>query len=240
MHSKYGSAGADTWCVKHETVNSHVKVTHDERLILTCAVCRKPDQHTLRAMSLRSAPSNSTIIITTITSGALTCTCMSTSTIHNLRVRSHCRSCGVSLYVLLTGRFPFSWPGDADPAASNVKRMQKMFARITAGDYIPVPEVGQGTLASSESTMSHVSGDAEKAAGHYQCAMRICGIKPQDLGRCQQQLSQGSSSLPGAARVFAPVEAASIQEVAGIRPGQCGKDFKCTINRLRPEQHLAC
>jgi len=52
-----------------------------------------------------------------------------------------CRSCGVSLYVLLTGRFPFSWPGDADLAASNVKRMQKMFARITAGDYIPVPEV---------------------------------------------------------------------------------------------------
>lgn len=54
-----------------------------------------------------------------------------------------CRSCGVSLYVLLTGRFPFSWPGDADPAASNVKRMQKMFARITAGDYIPVPEVSK-------------------------------------------------------------------------------------------------
>lgn len=47
----------------------------------------------------------------------------------------------MSLYVLLTGRFPFSWPGDADLAASNVKRMQKMFARITAGDYIPVPEV---------------------------------------------------------------------------------------------------
>lgn len=50
-------------------------------------------------------------------------------------------SCGVSLCVLLTGRFPFSWPEDIDPANNHVKRMQKMFARITAGDYMPLPEV---------------------------------------------------------------------------------------------------
>jgi len=50
-------------------------------------------------------------------------------------------SCGVSLYVLLSGRFPFSWPSDMDPSASQVKRMQKMFGRITTGAYLPLPEV---------------------------------------------------------------------------------------------------
>lgn len=47
----------------------------------------------------------------------------------------------MSLYVLLTGRFPFSWPGDLAPGDSNAARIQKMFARITAGQYMPLPEV---------------------------------------------------------------------------------------------------
>ena len=45
----------------------------------------------------------------------------------------------VSLFVLLTGEFPFARP--ADEGASNVVRMQRMFARIIKGDVQPMPHV---------------------------------------------------------------------------------------------------
>ena len=48
-------------------------------------------------------------------------------------------SCGVSLYVLLTGVFPFA--RDEDEEATNVVRMQKMFTRIIRGEYSPLPHV---------------------------------------------------------------------------------------------------
>lgn len=48
-------------------------------------------------------------------------------------------SIGVSLFVMLTGEFPFAWPCDAN--VPNVVRMQRMFARIMKGDAAPVPHV---------------------------------------------------------------------------------------------------
>lgn len=48
-------------------------------------------------------------------------------------------SCGVSLYVLLTGRFPFSWPSDVEPGATAGKRLHKMLRRVLAGAYVPLP-----------------------------------------------------------------------------------------------------
>jgi len=43
-------------------------------------------------------------------------------------------SCGVSLYVMLTGVFPFA--RDCDDGINNVLRMQRQFTRILQGDYI--------------------------------------------------------------------------------------------------------
>lgn len=48
-------------------------------------------------------------------------------------------SMGVSLFVMLTGEFPFAWP--CDSGVPNVVRMQRMFARIIKGDAAPVPHV---------------------------------------------------------------------------------------------------
>lgn len=48
----------------------------------------------------------------------------------------------MTLYVLLTGRFPFSWPADAAPGDSHATRVQRMFARITTGSYMPLTGVG--------------------------------------------------------------------------------------------------
>ena len=45
-------------------------------------------------------------------------------------------SCGVSLYVLLAGTFPFARADDEKD--SNVMRMQRMFTRIIKGDYAPL------------------------------------------------------------------------------------------------------
>jgi len=51
-------------------------------------------------------------------------------------------SCGVSLYVLLTGVFPFSRPTDeGEGEGGNTRLMRHMFRRIIAGDYWPVPEL---------------------------------------------------------------------------------------------------
>ena len=47
----------------------------------------------------------------------------------------------MTLYVLLTGRFPFSWPEDVVPGDSHATKVQRMFARITAGSYMPMTEV---------------------------------------------------------------------------------------------------
>lgn len=52
-------------------------------------------------------------------------------------------SIGVSLFVMLTGEFPFARPCDAN--VSNVIRMQRMFARIIKGDVMPVPHVSFST-----------------------------------------------------------------------------------------------
>ncbi len=48
-------------------------------------------------------------------------------------------SCGVALYVLLTGVFPFARPDDED--GNNAKQMRHMFRRIIEGDYYPIPDV---------------------------------------------------------------------------------------------------
>jgi serine/threonine protein kinase len=47
-------------------------------------------------------------------------------------------SCGVMLYVLLVGTFPFARQGDED--MKNAKALQMMFGRIIKADYDP-PEV---------------------------------------------------------------------------------------------------
>ena len=47
----------------------------------------------------------------------------------------------MTLYVLLTGRFPFSWPADVVPGDSHATRVQRMFARITTGSYMPLTGV---------------------------------------------------------------------------------------------------
>lgn len=49
------------------------------------------------------------------------------------------RSCGVSLYLMLTGCFPFA--RDSDDECTNVVRMQRMFTRIIQGDYAPLEQV---------------------------------------------------------------------------------------------------
>jgi hypothetical protein len=49
------------------------------------------------------------------------------------------RSCGVSLYLMLTGLFPFA--RDSDDECTNVVRMQRMFTRIIQGDYAPLEQV---------------------------------------------------------------------------------------------------
>lgn len=51
----------------------------------------------------------------------------------------HRRSCGVSLYLMLTGFFPFA--RDSDDECTNVVRMQRMFTRIIQGDYEPLEKV---------------------------------------------------------------------------------------------------
>jgi hypothetical protein len=51
------------------------------------------------------------------------------------------RSCGVSLYLMLTGLFPFA--RDSDDECTNVVRMQRMFTRIIQGDYAPLEQVRQ-------------------------------------------------------------------------------------------------
>ena len=51
-------------------------------------------------------------------------------------------SCGVALYVLLTGVFPFARPDDED--GNNAKQMRHMFRRIIEGDYYPIPDVRSG------------------------------------------------------------------------------------------------
>ena len=48
-------------------------------------------------------------------------------------------SCGVSLYVMLAGMFPFARAQDDDE--TNVMRMQRMFTRIIKADYEPLPHV---------------------------------------------------------------------------------------------------
>ena len=53
-------------------------------------------------------------------------------------------SCGVALYVLLTGVFPFARPDDED--GNNAKQMRHMFRRIIEGDYYPIPDVRLCTL----------------------------------------------------------------------------------------------
>ncbi len=49
-------------------------------------------------------------------------------------------SCGVSLYVLLSGEFPFSHP-DEDAGATTVVRLQRELRRALAGDVQPLPQV---------------------------------------------------------------------------------------------------
>lgn len=49
------------------------------------------------------------------------------------------RSCGVSLYVMLTGVFPFA--RETDDECTNVVRMQRMFTRIIQGEYAPLHKV---------------------------------------------------------------------------------------------------
>ena len=45
-------------------------------------------------------------------------------------------SCGVTLYVLLTGDFPFR--RDEDESVSKVLRLQREFTRCLAGDWLPI------------------------------------------------------------------------------------------------------
>jgi len=45
-------------------------------------------------------------------------------------------SCGVTLYVLLTGDFPFR--RDEDEDVSKVARLQREFTRCLAGDWLPI------------------------------------------------------------------------------------------------------
>ena len=45
-------------------------------------------------------------------------------------------SCGVTLYVLLTGDFPFR--RDEDEEFSKVLRLQREFTRCLAGDWLPI------------------------------------------------------------------------------------------------------
>ena len=45
-------------------------------------------------------------------------------------------SCGVTLYVLLTGDFPFR--RDEDEEVSKVARLQREFTRCLAGDWLPI------------------------------------------------------------------------------------------------------
>ncbi len=49
-------------------------------------------------------------------------------------------SCGVSLYVLLSGEFPFSHP-DEDAGATTVVRLQRELRRALAGEVQPLPQV---------------------------------------------------------------------------------------------------
>ena len=49
-------------------------------------------------------------------------------------------SCGISLYVLLSGDFPFSHP-DEDAGATTVVRLQRELRRALAGEIQPLPQV---------------------------------------------------------------------------------------------------
>ena len=55
-------------------------------------------------------------------------------------------SCGVSLYVLLSGEFPFS-RADEDAGATNPVRLQRELRRALAGDVRPLPQVCGGPAA---------------------------------------------------------------------------------------------
>ena len=49
-------------------------------------------------------------------------------------------SCGVTLYVLLAGQFPFVH-ADEDSSCSSAVRLQRQLTRALAGDIVPVPQV---------------------------------------------------------------------------------------------------
>jgi serine/threonine protein kinase len=53
-------------------------------------------------------------------------------------------SCGVTLYILLAGRFPFG-PADEDGSCSNAVRLQRLLTRVLAGDITPLPQVSAST-----------------------------------------------------------------------------------------------
>lgn len=85
-------------------------------------------------------------------------------------------SCGVSLYVLLSGRFPFSWPGDVDPSSSQVKRMQKVPPPPPPSP-IPPPARRQGrALPLVELPPARPRGRACDRYG-TQCRQQCCGYK---------------------------------------------------------------
>ena len=71
------------------------------------------------------------------------------------RIYISCRSCGVSLYLMLTGLFPFA--RDSDDECTNVVRMQRMFTRIIQGDYAPLEQVRRPGCASSWRTQCTVA-----------------------------------------------------------------------------------
>lgn len=81
----------------------------------------------------------------------------------------------MTLYVLLTGRFPFSWPGDAAPGDSHATRVQKMFARIASGSYMPLSGVSNSpdTLGTFQTQIRKVLRRASHAARIQKMSSRI-------------------------------------------------------------------
>ena len=95
-------------------------------------------------------------------------------------------ACGVSLYILVAGAFPFLRL--EEERRNDIERMQRMFPRILAGDFQPLPDEVRG-----RSWLAYVGGPQTVVLACLAGPPNIQQLKRRVSAACSRQVSASST-----------------------------------------------